>query len=273
VTSGFIAAGLARLREIGRETGVDWRSNRSWLGTVFGVLVVVVVLGLPASMLLGLPGDAVARGVLGPIVTLLGYLFIGALAMAAGIAALLARTIRSFGVELPAPAEPLDPAILEQLRPYTVEELSGPIAGLVAVWVVIGLVLVVLVRVWLRRRPRRGARPDDEERRIQLPDISFRRRASRRAAPPRGSAAGRPTDAVAAYLAALSDIAARRPADARAEHETPRAHAGRVRIGPELDALQADYALARYAGRHLTHAEHRRAISRWRRLRRRLSSA
>lgn len=154
VTSGFIAAGLARLREIGRETGIDWRRNRSWLGTVFGVLLVVVMLGVPASILLGLPGDAVARGVLGPIVTLLGYLFIGALAVAAALAALLARTIRSFGVELPAPADPLDPALLEQLRPYTVEELSGPIAGLVAIWVVIALVLVVLVRVWLRRRPR-----------------------------------------------------------------------------------------------------------------------
>ena len=76
VTAGFIAAGLARLREIGRETGVDWRQNRSWLGTVFGVIVVVLAIGIPASMLLGLPGDAVARGILGPIVTAIGYVVI-----------------------------------------------------------------------------------------------------------------------------------------------------------------------------------------------------
>jgi len=36
VTAGFIAAGLARLVEIGRETGVDWRQDRSWLGPCSG---------------------------------------------------------------------------------------------------------------------------------------------------------------------------------------------------------------------------------------------
>ncbi|MEO6578342.1 MAG: hypothetical protein ABIO99_05530, partial [Candidatus Limnocylindria bacterium] len=34
MAAGFMAAGLSRLQEIGRETGVDWRTNRSWLGTV-----------------------------------------------------------------------------------------------------------------------------------------------------------------------------------------------------------------------------------------------
>jgi hypothetical protein len=39
---------------------------------------------------------------------------------------------------------------------------------------------------------------------------------------------------------------------------------------PQLARLQADYALARYAGRPLTQGEHRRAVRRWRRLRDRL---
>jgi hypothetical protein len=77
-------------------------------------------------------------------------------------------------------------------------------------------------------------------------------------------------DAVTAYLAALDDLASRDPERARAEHETPRAHARRAAIGPELDGLQAAYALARYGGRPLTPAEDRRALGRLRRLRHRL---
>jgi hypothetical protein len=75
---------------------------------------------------------------------------------------------------------------------------------------------------------------------------------------------------VTAYLASLDALAAHDPGQARAPHETPRAHARRVAVGPALAALQADYALARYGGRSLTDAENRRAIGRWQRLRRRL---
>jgi len=75
---------------------------------------------------------------------------------------------------------------------------------------------------------------------------------------------------VGAYLAALDELAAHDPTRARTEHETPRGHARRVDAGPELTALQADYALARYGSRDLSPAEHRRAVSRWRRLRARL---
>ena len=67
VSAGFMAAGLARLQEIGRETGVDWRTNRSWLGTVLGVLAIVLAIGIPAALLLGLPVGTVARALIGPI--------------------------------------------------------------------------------------------------------------------------------------------------------------------------------------------------------------
>ena len=66
VAAGFMAAGLARLQEIGRETGVDWRTNRSWLGTVLGVLAIVLAIGVPGAYLLGLPVDTVTRGLIGP---------------------------------------------------------------------------------------------------------------------------------------------------------------------------------------------------------------
>jgi hypothetical protein len=270
VTAGFIAAGLARLREIGRETGIDWRHDRSWLGTVFGVLVVVLAVGVPASILLGLPGDAVARGILGPIISVLGYLVIVVAAVAALVAALLAAMLKSIGISLPPPVTPdrLAPPPLESL---TFDQVRGPMTVLVAAWIVIAIVLVVLARVWLRRRPSRAGRGGSEERSFRLPDHPFaRRRRTARAQAPRNRPT--PSDAVSAYLAALDDVATLAPHYARTESETPRAHAGRVRLGLELDALQADYGLARYGGRSLTDAEHRRAIGRWQRLRRRLRS-
>ena len=272
VTSGFIAAGLARLREIGRETGIDWRRNRSWLATVFGVLLVVLALGIPASIMLGLPGDAVARGILGPVLTLFGYVFIGILSLAAVMAALLARTLRSMGLALP---EPLDPDTLpniEEIRAYTTEDLSEAIAGLAAVWVVVLVVLLVLGRIWLRRRRRRAPSSAREERSFRFPDRSFRVRGPRIATRPT-RAPIRATDAVTAYLAALQELGRRRTSDAPRPHETPRTHARRLDAGRELDALQADYALVRYGGRRLTPAEHGRALGRWQRLRQRIRTS
>lgn len=270
VTAGFIAAGLARLQEIGRETGIDWRRDRSWLGTVLGVLVVVLAVGVPASMLLGLPGDAVARGVLAPIVSLLGYAVLAVAAATALVAALLAAMLKSIGVSLPPPLTP-DQLGRPPVETLTLEQIRGPMTALIAAWVVIAVVLVVLARVWLRRRPGPAGRGSEEERSFQLPDRLFARRTRPvRTAPP--ARRGDPTDAVGAYLAALDDLATHAPAAARAPHETPRAHAGRVRLGLELDALQADYGLARYGGRALSDAEQRRAIGRWRRLRRRVRS-
>ena len=268
VTAGFIAAGLARLQEIGRETGIDWRHDRSWLGTVFGVLVVVLAVGVPASILLGLPGDAVARGILAPIISLLGYLVIAVAAATALVAALLAAMLKSIGISLPPPVTP-DQLGRPPAETLTLEQIRGPMTALVAAWIVIAVVLVVLARVWLRRRPGRAGRGGSEERSFRLPDHLFARRA-RTKRPPPAPRRGDPTDAVGAYLSALADLATLAPSAARAEHETPRAHAGRVRLGIELDGLQADYSLARYGGRPLTGGEHRRAIGRWRRLRERL---
>lgn len=270
VTAGFIAAGLARLGEIGRETGIDWRQDRSWMGTVFGVLLVVLAIGLPASMLLGLPGSAVARGMLDPLLTVIGYVLIGVAVIAALVAAAVATALRSVGIRLPAPMTPDEIARLGDVPEYTFDQLRGGLTGLMVLWIALLVVLFVLLRVWLRRRNRRVTRTADEERSIQLPPRG--QPPSPTSAPVARSAHGdlRATDAVTAYLAALDDLERWRPGEARAESETPRAHARRIAIGPELAALQAGYALARYGGRPLSGAEHRRAIGRWQRLRRRL---
>jgi hypothetical protein len=270
VTAGFTAAGLARLQEIGRQTGVDWRRDRSWLGTVLAILAIVIGIGLPAAWLLDLPADAVARGILEPILGILGYVLVTFAAVAALIASILARLIRSTGFELPGPMTPDQIARLQEVPKYTVEQLRGPIVIVVLVWGLLIVLGIVLLRVWMRSRARRTAGGATEERSFRIPPGLLRlprvpRRAT--AAVPAPVAA---RDAVTAYLAALDEIRSHRPAEARDPSETPRAHARRAALGPELAALQADYALARYAERPITQAEHRRALGRWRRLRDRL---
>jgi hypothetical protein len=82
-----------------------------------------------------------------------------------------------------------------------------------------------------------------------------------------------PDDAVTAYVRLLDEIRSQ-PLVRRAASETPAEHAGRLRrtglAGLPVQLLAADYALARYGGRDLTPAEDRRAVGRWRQLRRQL---
>ena len=269
VTSGFIAAGLARLQEIGRETGVDWRVSRSWLGTVLGVLLVVLAMGIPAALVLGLPGSAVARGILDPVLAVLGYAIVAVAALAALLAAILAGMLKSIGVQLPPPMTPEEIARLQEIPELTFEQVRGALTGLAVFWVALLVVTVVILRVWLRRRGRRTLHGATEERSFRIPQRAFRLRVPR-VAPAPVRRTGTPRDAVTAYLASLDALAANDPALARAGHETPRAHARRVAAGSELDILQADYALVRYGGRVLSGTEDRRAVGRWRRLRDRL---
>jgi hypothetical protein len=270
-TAGFIAAGLARLQEIGRETGVDWRHERSWMATVLAVLVAVLAIGIPASMLLGLPGTTVARAILEPIITLLAYAIIVVIALGAMAAGLIASALRAAGFAgFGTPDGGAAPPAIPEVVPYTIDELRGPLTGLGLAWFVVAVVIVVLVTVWIRRRRRPGVRGQSDERSFRLA-----RRLDERPPSPSVTAAGASgavvaRDAVTAYLAALDDIASSDPELARAEHETPRAHARRAAIGAELDGLQAAYALARYGERSLTRSEDRRALSRLGRLRSRL---
>ncbi|HEX7195414.1 MAG TPA: hypothetical protein VF364_01125, partial [Candidatus Limnocylindria bacterium] len=143
VSSGFMAAGLARLQEIGRETGVDWRRNRSWLGTVLGVLAIVLAIGLPAASLLRLPVDAVTRGLVGPIFSLVGYLLLGVAFVAAILSAALYEMLSRLGFALPAPLTPQELDRLPELREYTLEQLQGPIMTVAVLWVAVLLLIVI----------------------------------------------------------------------------------------------------------------------------------
>jgi hypothetical protein len=268
IGAGFMAAGLARLQEIGRETGVDWRTNRSWLGTVLGVLAVVLAIGVPGAYLLGLPVDTVMRGVIGPVVSLIGYAFLALAFVAALLSTALYEALRMLGITLPPPLTPAEIARLPRVREYTIEQLQGPIVTVAILWAAIALLAVIVMRTWIRRRSRHATRGGTEERSFSFPQRSVRLAMPRLMAP-RPGRVGPPTDAVGAYLAALADLDAGAPARARRTHESPHAHAMRVEI-PEVGSLQADYALVRYGHRRLTDAEHRRALGRWQRLRHRL---
>lgn len=272
ISAGFTAAGLARLQEIGRETGVDWRTNRSWLGTVLGVLALVLAIGVPAAALLGLPVDTVARGLLGPLLGLLGYLLLAVAFVAAVLSAGLYEALSRLGFALPQPLTPGEIARLPEVREYTLEQLEGPILTVVILWAGVMLLTIIVIRTWVRRRRRGALRGSSEERSFSIPQGSFRLQMPRLGGFPRRVRRGSPTDAVSAYLATLDDLAARDPHHARGDAESPHAHAARAGIA-EVGRLQADYALARYGGRSLTASEHRRAIGRWRRLRDRLPRA
>jgi len=82
-----------------------------------------------------------------------------------------------------------------------------------------------------------------------------------------------PADAAEAYVALVADID-RHAGVRRTASETPREHAARLRgsgVDLSLDLLAADYTLIRDAGRTLSPGEERRAIERWRGLRKRLT--
>ncbi|MGI8999053.1 MAG: hypothetical protein ACR2GO_05035 [Candidatus Limnocylindria bacterium] len=271
LSTGFMAAGLARLQEIGRETGVDWRTNRSWLGTVLGVLAIVLAIGVPAASLLGLPLDTVSRGLIGPVISLLGYLLLLVAFVAAIAATALYEALSRIGLGLPVPmtADELDR--LPEMREYTIDQLHGPLMTIVIGWAAVLLLIVIVVRTWIRRRARTRPRDGREERSFSIPQRPFRLELPKVGGLGRRRRRGSPTDAVSAYLAALDHLAAHDPPLAHREQESPHVHAARSGIA-ELGQLQADYALARYGGRRLTDAENRRGVGRWRRLRARLRS-
>ena len=151
--------------------------------------------------------------------------------------------------------------------PSPIEQMvTVSLGGLVLLGLVVGV--LVLVALWMRRvtPPVPGV---EEERWIDMtggpPDRRRRRWWLR--------ARSEPTNAVAAYVALVDDLdrhahVRREPAETPAEHAARLRAIGRSRLS--LDLLAADYALARYGGLALAPHEDRRAIGRWRMLRRRI---
>jgi hypothetical protein len=275
VTTTLLAVAVTRLRALGIASGFQWRSNRPWLVVLGSVVLAVVAASLPLAAALGLPLGSAVRGALGPIGVIVAAC-VGIVGLAASLAGeALAGLIMLVPEASQAPPTPR-PALPSVGRIEPSSDVGLWLGGLL---VVAALAVVVLVALWMLRRVlgvgERALSPPgavDEERRIVLPRDGIRiglprftRRPRARHAPPR--------DAVGAYLALLDEIRDVPPA-ARTEMETPAAHAKRLRRAGtgnlQLDLLAADYELVRYADRRLRAAEHRRALSRWRSVARRL---
>ncbi len=256
VAACLVAVGVTRLDTLGRSVGLDWRTNRTWLALLVGVVGSIVVIGTPIAFLLGSSVSAIIAGLLGPL----------------GSFAILADAVLRSVAGSTAGTAPIQPAPTGSLTGPGFEG-SPSVAGLiVSLAIAFGL---VLGGIFLARRvgvatTEAVEKPPKEERKINLPAITIRlpmprlpRLGLRRTSTPR-SASG-------AYLAVLrvldgDERLKRSPAESAPGHARRLREAGRGSFS--LDLLAADFELERYAGSELTPAETRRAIRRWREARR-----
>jgi hypothetical protein len=273
IVAATLALALTRLTAIGTDGGFDWRRNPTWLGLTVAVIVVAIVAAVPLSIVAGTVIEAVFAIALVPM--LIVAVLIGldrtarrvlGLLLAAGVIVFV--VVRIFAGK-PTPSNPVPGAPVGQGRPSVAEQVMAmSLGGLLLIAAII--VILVLVAVWMRRTQPPAANLVNESRTIdrgegEAPAPRRRRRFGRRPDP---------VDAVAAYVALVRDIDDH-PEVRRAAAETPAEHAARLRAegraALSLDFLAADYALARYGGADLPAREDRRAILRWRLLRRRLA--
>jgi uncharacterized protein DUF4129 len=267
-TSATLALALTRLAAVGADSGFDWRRNPWWVGLLTMLVLAAAGLAILASSIAA-PAIAFAVGAaIGPLLlvaVIVGFnrrtLRIVAIAVAATV--LLAGLITLFG------SHPVFPSSggggggpsVAASQPAEVVVLGGGLLLVIAV-----IVFVLLARLWMQRIP---LEEDDvlETRMIDRGDQPARMGRIRR------RRRGEPVDAVTAYLALVDDLAAR-PDVRRNAAETPAEHARRLREAGGsafgLDLLAADYALVRFAAVTLSGREDRRAVARWRALRRQL---
>lgn len=272
VAATVLALAFARLSAIGLDGGFDWRGNPVWLGLTVLLLILAILAALPLAAVAGTALSVLVSVALGPLF-LLGLTTgldrtarrVLVFFIAVGIVAWL-LTRGPIEVALP---DPNTPGAAGQGPPSPVEQMvTASLGGLLLLAVVVGL--FILITLWMRR-----VRPVDdlvaEERSIEPggdPGVPRRRRN-------RFGRRADPTTAAAAYVALVDDLD-RHPDVRRAPAETPAEHAARLRsIGRSdlaLHLLAADYALARYGGVELPAREDRRAVGRWRMLRRRVTT-
>lgn len=271
--SALVALALTRQSAIAGDSGADWRRNPAWVGLLVALVVVIAGTAIPAAGLIRPAIELFLSVALLPL-TIIG-LFLGwtrretRVFMLLTLAVVLLATLRSlFGESLTEPATQPDggPGIPDPTSAAADPAVVAFIGG-VAIAVAL-LVALVLLRAWARRS------------RVELDDVSEERFIDRgEVVPPARrkqrwvSFRGAPEDALAAYQSLLADLA-ERGGVRRAASETPHEHAARLRregsASLSLELLAADYALAGYGGVTLSAAENRRAVRRWRSLRRTL---
>jgi len=273
IVAATLALAFTRLTAIGTDGGFDWRRNPAWLVLTVAVVLVAIVAAVPLSIVAGTVIEAVFAIALVPmlIVGLLTGLDrtvrrVLGLLLAAGVIVFI--VVRLFAGN-PTNPNPPPGAAAGQGRPSVAEQVMAmSLGGLLLIAAIIAI--LVLVAVWMQRTQPPAADLVNESRTIdrgegEAPGPRRRRR--------RFGRQPDPGDAAAAYVALVRDIDGH-PEVRRAAAETPAEHAARLRADGRstlsLDLLAADYALARYGGVGLPPREDRRAILRWRMLRRRL---
>ena len=281
VTAGLLSVGRARLQELERLGSVT-RGGRTW-PVLAAAVVAMAALAIPVAIIVGISAPTAMTVDVRPAEGAIGSLFAGigdVLAWLGSIPGLFLNGRGSTPGHLPAAtpvptAGPLASA-QQQLGGGSISLSSMPWLTTL-LWVGLGVVVVLLVvrfrrLVTGRRVPTlEGQRSTPREERhrgsflarlnLHLPRPRIHPRLARR---------HHPTSAAEAYVALLDDLADRGDL-ARKPAETPQSHAGRAgRLGlPHLPLalLAADYELAVYGQTVVSGSETRRALGRWRRLR------
>lgn len=273
VVAGLLAVGQARMREL-TALGSMTRGGQTWPALAAAV-VVMAVLAIPVALLAGTSGRESAVSFLGPL-TDGGKAAAGAAASAVDwLGSILFGWLPNTPMT-PIPSPSPTPVTAQAPLPTPAGSVSLPSLPLLDMLAAGLAILAILVLMRLRRivpgRPpappasqlteERSRHPRRPRPTLHLPVLTFRPRISLRSS--------RPTTAAAAYFALLDDFANRGEL-ARGPGETPRDHVDRTAaLGlPHLPLglLAADYELAVYGQADITASETRRALGRWKRLR------
>ena len=271
LSTGLVGMGMARLNELHREVD-DVRQKRAWRWLVMAVGFGIVPVAIPLAILSGIPLSDLMNPVVGPAQWVIGLLRFPLML----IIGLLTEVLRPVAPGLGDLLDQLGAAIARrQEEAEQPQETStiGVILGLVLWIVTVLIVAFALYRIarWLLTRKQLideevADTPTGLEHEIVLPTPPER-------PVPAAVRRRRPAahDAVTAYVEAVAELE-QRPDLARQPAETPAAHAARLRgmetQGVDLSRLAADYQLARYAGRPISHLENIRALTRLQRIRR-----
>lgn len=274
--TSILALAIARLAAVGAGAGFDWRRNPAWVVLLVVLVVTTLAVAVPASgaspLIALIAGTAVGPALVIGLIVGFNRSAVRTIAFAVLAAVLIVAAIRFFAsgglfeIRLS-----LDGTTGGQ--PVATEPGPASQVGLAVVVVLATILVLVLARLWMRRGPPEAVDVVEVRRIDQGPGETAR---PRRSALRRVRPMADPRDAVEAYVRLLADLDGR-IGIRREPTETPAAHAARLRAAGttdlSLDLLAADYALARFGGVGLSGPEDRRAVDRWRRLRRSLGAA
>ena len=279
IASGLLTLAASAMADVRPAGTAPWRANPVWIGLV--ALAVVALLGFAVPVALaGGPSIVLTLQVLVAAslfpLALVGFV-IGGRAALRRLAFIVGGTAVVVWILSFAGRAGSNQSLTgsgagggSTINPTTISPAGAIGISTVAI-LVAGVVVFLLIRAWMRRTP---ALPDElvDVRSSDVPAAEEAQPAVRRGR--RRPWSREPRTAVEAYLALVEEIHDV-PDVRRKAAETPAEHARRIRLdqlsadeGIGLELLAADYGLAAFGRRSISDRETRRAIGRWRTLRR-----